>query len=136
MSEGQAEASMFEDQTEGAWISAYGTLANGTGVFIAIRGGGDEFKIEFARNVTHQRCAEIARDRSYGAFKWVPRQIASFAQVEGARCFAEGDPCKLTCKGLGCMCHPTLRICVSKSVGGAASEKLSPASVSHARSES
>ena len=122
---------MPEDQTDANWISNYGTSATGTGVFLELAGGGPEFKIRFAKNVTHQRCAELALDSSFSAFKWIPQQVASYAKVEGSRCAAEGDRCKFTCRGLGCMCHTTLRVCVSKGTGAS---EMDPVTTSYAPS--
>ena len=118
---------MAEDQTEESWIEEYGTDAPGTGVFLKLEEGRDEFSIVFARNVTYSRCLTIGDDFRYSAFKWVPLKVAAYATVKGGKCAAEGEKCVRTCKGLGCICHTTRRVCVSASSHGGSTEELQPA---------
>lgn len=118
---------MPEDQTESAWLEEYGKEASGSGVFLKLEEGKDEFTIIFARDVTWTRSVAIAEEYGYSACKWIPRQIAAYATVKSARCAAEGDACVKTCRGFGCICHTGRRVCVSAASDGGSSQEMQPA---------
>lgn len=116
---------MAEDQTNPAWIKDFGAISSGTGVFLKLKDQ-DEFSIIFAKNVTYERCVEIASSFGYSALKWVPLEVAKFSQVRGSRCAVDGEPCLKSCKGHGCICHTTRKVCVSASSGGGSGEEMEP----------
>jgi hypothetical protein len=118
---------MAEDQTEASWIEQYGTNVPGTGVFFQLKDSGDDFTIIFARDVTYERSLAIADDYGYAAFKWVPLKVATYAHVKGSRCASEGENCVRTCRGVGCICHTSRRVCVSAAAGGGSLEEMQPA---------
>ena len=122
---------MAEDQTEESWIEEYGIETPGTGVFLKLEEGKDEFVIVFARNVTYTRCYALADAFGYAAYRWVPQKLAAYATVKAAKCAADGERCVRTCKGLGCLCHTTRRVCVSATSGGGSSEEMQPAMSGH-----
>ena len=117
---------MAEDQTNLGWLARYGEETEGTGVFL----GSSEDQpqaIILARDVSHQRCAQIAQEYTYSAFKWIPSAVATYAQVEGSRCAVRNEPCETTCKGLACLCDPNSKTCVDARPGGGWLEELAPA---------
>ena len=122
---------MAEDQTEESWIEEYGIDAPGTGLFLKLEEGKDEFVLVFARNVTYTRAYAIADEFAYPVYKWIPQKIAAYATVKASKCASDGEPCVKTCKGLGCLCHPTRRVYVSATSGGGSSEEMQPAMSGH-----
>jgi hypothetical protein len=120
---------MAADQTSAEWLQQYGKDAPGTGVFLGSSDTGERVFI-LARDVTHERCIQIAQDYAYVAFKWIPEPVATYAHVQGSRCAVKNEPCKVTCKGLACLCDPDTKTCIDAPSGGGSVEELAPAAAS------
>jgi hypothetical protein len=91
---------MAFDQTDPVWIRGNTEQTKGTGVKLV--SNGTALSIELTPEITYEECAAAAR--VVIAWKWVPENVASFAQVSSSKCKTAGADCLDRCPGYCCFC--------------------------------
>jgi hypothetical protein len=84
----------------------------GTGVFLRLIEGGGTI-VSFTENLSYAECMAIGK--AYIAFKWVPKSVATYLEVQAELCELVGEECKKSCSAKGCVCNPATSTCVDSS---------------------
>lgn len=103
---------MAEDQTPEEWREKFQDSQGGTAVLLLVGAGGSTY-VTIRPISGYAECVLIGQ--SFAAYKWVPREVASYAEVQESRCRLPGEACVKTCTAYGCVCNPHKGQCTDQS---------------------